>query len=410
MFHEEKKVDIKSPDSWQSWYRLLIAFLIATVGNAGIWAIVVVMPSIESDFLLERSQTSIPYAATMCGYAIGNFTLGKLIDRYGLIKILLIAIAALSASFLLTTETNSLVSFSIIQFIIGVGTGVSFGPLMADISHCFQKYRGIAVSIVASGNYFSGVVWPLVLAGVVENGGWRDAYLTLAISSFAIGFPAALLLRKQKIKIFDPVKNKTNTFSTQKPVINNIRLTFLLGFAGVACCVAMAMPQVHIVSYCFDLGFGTAVGGQMLSVMLAGGVLSRLVFGFILDRLGGIKTVILGSTLQGLALFLFIPFDGLVSLYTVSFVFGLSQGGIVPSYAIVIRELMPKSIAGARIGFVIMCTIIGMALGGWISGWIFEKTGSYQLAFLHGILWNFLNISVMVTVFLKYRNSSTQRA
>ena len=172
----------------------------------------------------------------------------------------------------------------------------------------------------------------------------------------------------------------------------------------------MAMPQVHIVSYCFDLGFGTAVGGQMLSVMLAGGVLSRLVFGFILDRLGGIKTVILGSTLQGLALFLFIPFDGLVSLYTVSFVFGLSQGGIVPSYAIVIRELMPKSIAGARIGFVIMCTIIGMALGGWISGWIFEKTGSYQLAFLHGILWNFLNISVMVTVFLKYRNSSTQRA
>jgi MFS family permease len=168
----------------------------------------------------------------------------------------------------------------------------------------------------------------------------------------------------------------------------------LLCIAGVACCVAMAMPQVHIVAYCGDLGFGAARGAQMLSLMLACGVVSRLVSGWICDRIGGLRTLLLGSLLQGAALTLFLPFDSLVSLYVVSALFGLFQGGIVPSYAIIVREHFPAAEAGARVGTILMCTLFGMALGGWMSGKVFDLTGSYHAAFINGIAWNLLNLSI----------------
>jgi len=168
----------------------------------------------------------------------------------------------------------------------------------------------------------------------------------------------------------------------------------LLSIAGVACCVAMAMPQVHIVAYCGDLGYGAARGAQMLSLMLAFGIVSRLVSGAICDRIGGLSTLLLGSVLQGTALLLFLPFDSLASLFVVSALFGLFQGGIVPSYAIIVREHFPADEAGWRTGTILMATLFGMALGGWMSGKVFDLTGSYHAAFLNGIAWNLLNLSI----------------
>ncbi len=166
--------------------------------------------------------------------------------------------------------------------------------------------------------------------------------------------------------------------------------------AGVACCVAMAMPQVHLVAYCGDLGYGAARGAQMLSLMLACGIVSRLTFGVICDRIGGLRTLLLGSVLQGVALLLFLPFDSLVSLYVISALFGLFQGGIIPAYAIIVREHFSPAEAGARVGVVLTATLLGMALGGWMSGVIFDFTGSYDAAFVNGIAWNLLNVTIAV--------------
>jgi MFS family permease len=160
----------------------------------------------------------------------------------------------------------------------------------------------------------------------------------------------------------------------------------------------MSMPQVHIVAYCADLGYGPARGAEMLSMMLGFGVISRLASGFIADRIGGLATLIAGSFLQMLALILYIPFDGLVSLYVVSALFGLSQGGIVPSYALIIRDHFPAREAGARISMVLTATVFGMALGGWLSGEIYDWTGSYQAAFLNGIAWNVLNLGIALWI------------
>ena len=164
----------------------------------------------------------------------------------------------------------------------------------------------------------------------------------------------------------------------------------------------MSMPQVHLVSYCVDLGYGAMAGSQMLSLMLFGGTLSRLLFGFITDKIGGLKTLFIGSSLQCFSLFFYIPFDGLISLYIVSLIFGLSQGGIIPSYAIIIREYTTSKEVGTKIGFVIMITIFGMALGGWMSGKIFDLFESYHIAFLNGILWNLINISIVIYLLILF--------
>jgi MFS family permease len=180
----------------------------------------------------------------------------------------------------------------------------------------------------------------------------------------------------------------------------------LLSVAGVACCVAMSMPQVHIVAYCADLGYGAARGAEMLSLMLACGIVSRLISGMICDRIGGLRTLLLGSVLQGIALVLFLPFDGLVPLYVISALFGLFQGGIVPSYAIIVREYFAPATAGAKVGTVIMCTMLGMALGGWMSGKVFDLTGSYHAAFINGVVWNLLNFGIVFFLMQRIRRNA----
>jgi MFS family permease len=187
-------------------------------------------------------------------------------------------------------------------------------------------------------------------------------------------------------------------------------LQVLLVIAGFGCCMAMSMPQVHIVAYCMDLGYGVAHGADMLSIMLAAGVVSRLASGFLADRIGAVKTLLIGSVLQCLSLLFYIPFDGLASLYVVSLVFGLSQGGIVPCYAIIVRDYMPAKEAGQRVGIVMMATIFGMAVGGWMSGWIYDLTGSYAAAFLNGIAWNLVNLAAILVLMGKARRSAMAMA
>ena len=388
-------------DSSYSWLRLAISLMIAIVGNAGMWVIILVLPSVQSEFGVDRASASLPFTLTMLGFALGNFYMGKLADRYNLSTVLLFSSILLASCFIFAAQSNSILSLAVIQFVIGFGTGASFGPIIADTSIWFLKKRGIAVALAASGNYLSGVVWPIFTKDLLLNYGWRTVYLVLAIAAVLIMAPLSLAL-KRKISAestrADDLISQNKAQSTQ---LSPKSLQLFLGLAGLGCCVAMSMPQVHIVAFCVDLGFGSTVGGNMLSLMLAGGIVSRIVSGFLADKIGGLKTLLIGSSLQCVALFLYLPFNGLVSLYLVSLVFGLSQGGIVPSYAIIVREHMPAKEAGARVGFVLMMTIIGMALGGWMSGWIYDLSGSYKLAFWNGILWNLLNLVIIFSLLPK---------
>ncbi len=391
-------------DGPYSWLRLAISVLAGTVVSVGMWAVILVLPEVQAEFGVGRGDASLSYTATMLGFALGNLMLGRFVDRFGLSTVLIAAALALAAGFGLAAVATNVWQFAALQgLLIGTGASAGFGPLIADVSHWFRRRRGIAVAAAASGNYLAGAIWPLALRGVIAEDGWRAAYLVIAAVCLVVVVPLALLLRR-RIPVTQmaagapggPAVPLDSGFSPRA-------LQWLLALAGVGCCVAMSMPQVHIVAYCADLGYGVAVGAEMLAVMLGAGIISRLVSGLLADVIGGVRTLLIGSVLQGFALLLYLPFDGLTSLYVVSLLFGLSQGGIVPSYAIIVREYLPAAEAGRRIGFVIMATIIGMALGGWMSGWIYDLTGSYQMAFLNGIAWNALNVMIVVVILLRTR-------
>jgi MFS family permease len=383
-------------DSSYSWGRLALTLAIATVANVGMWAIIVVMPAVEAEFGTGRAEASLPYTLTMIGFAVGNFAIGRAVDRWGVTRVLVACGLGIAAGYGLAILSTSILMLSMAQLVVGFFTAVGFGPLIADISHWFIKRRGIAVALVASGNYISGAFWPIILAGYLAEDGWRMVYVILAGATLVVVVPLAFALRRRVPEEAYVQAQAVSDLRARSVGLSPRALAWLLGLAGVGCCVAMSMPQVHIVSYCVDLGYGPAVGAEMLALMLMGGVASRIVSGLLADRLGGVTTLLIGSVLQCIALVLYLPSDALISLYVVSLVFGLSQGGIVPSYAVIVREYMPAREAGARVGFVLMATIMGMALGGWMSGWIYDVTGSYQMAFWNGIAWNGMNIAIML--------------
>ena len=278
------------------------------------------------------------------------------------------------------------------------GSSAGFSPLLADTSLWWVKRRGIAVAVCASGNYLGGAIWPPIVQHFVESSGWRNTYVGMGIvCGLTMALFALAMRRRPPIVAHATASPTAQSVDPGKPFgLATAPALGLLMLAGLSCCVAMSMPQVHIVAYCGDLGYGAARGAEMLSLMLGFGIVSRLVSGWICDRIGGLRTLLLGSSLQGVALLLFLPFDGLVPLYVISGLFGLFQGGIVPSYAIIVREHFPAREAGWRVGAVIMCTLFGMALGGWMSGKVFDLTGSYKAAFVNGMAWNAVNFAIVV--------------
>jgi len=383
-------------DGQYAWFRLGISILLATIGCAGMWIVVVVMPDVQAEFGIDRAQASLPFTATMLGFAAGSVIVGRAIDKVGYFLPALVSSLILGAGLILASLSTTSWQFVVAHgALVGIGTSAMFGPLIADISHWFSRRRGFAVTAAASGNYLSGALWPIIMPPLMAEFGWRGAYAAIGVFCLLTMIPLLLLLRRRidyRLAMTSASRPRTTPVATMSPRT----LQALLVIAGFGCCMAMSMPQVHIVAYCMDLGYGVARGSEMLSLMLVGGVVSRLVSGIVADRIGGIRTLLIGSVLQGLALLAYIPFDGLTSLYVVSLIFGLSQGGIVPCYAIIIREYLPPAEAGQRIGMVMMATIIGMSVGGWMTGWIYVQTGSYTVAFLNGIAWNLVNITAIL--------------
>jgi MFS family permease len=335
---------------------------------------------------------------TMIGFGLGGIVMGRLSDRLGIIPPVAGGAVCLGLGYTLASQATGLWQFVLAQgLFVGVAGSATFAPLIADTSLWFTRRRGLAVAIIASGSYLAGTVWPPVVQYFIDSQGWREAYLIIALFCVTTMLPLTLALRRRSPLIEGTAATTHGPARSRRPLgMSPAALQTLLIVAGLSCCVAMSMPQVHIVAYSGDLGHGAAHGARMLSVMLGFGIVSRLTWGWVCDRIGGRRTLLLGSSLQALALLLFLPFGGLGSLYTLSALFGLAQGGIVPAYAVIIREFFPPEEAGVRVGTVLMATVFGMALGGWMSGVIFDLTGSYQAAFLNGILWNLLNLGIAV--------------
>lgn len=397
-------MSIVHSDSRASWVRLAICMALSTIGGVAMWSVVVVLPAIQADFGVTRGEASLSYTAVMLGFAVGSVVIGRWTDRVGVRGPAITASVMMAAGYVLAGSATTLWQFGLVHFLLVamLGAAMTFGPLMAHVSLWFDRRRGIAVSLCASGNYVAGTIWPPILQHFTETVGWRPTYIGVGVFCGVTMLPLALMLRGQPPAIatgFGQVSASSRSLGLSPNV-----LQVLLIVAGLACCIAMATPQVHIVAYCADLGYGAARGASMLAVMLGFGIISRIGSGWLADRIGGLRTLLLGSVLQGAALLLYTQFDGLGALYVISALFGLFQGGIIPSYAVVVREFYPAREAGARVGMVLLATMFGMALGGWLAGAVDDWSGSYRAAFAHGVLWNAVNVALVLMLLLRQRS------
>jgi MFS family permease len=389
--------EVESPFAW---LRLAAAVMLGSIGTVGMWSVPVVLPVVQVDFGVARADASLPFTLAMLGFAFGGVLMGRLADRFGVAAPVACGALALGLGYIGAGSAGSLMLFALMHVLIGLGTSATFGPIMADASRWFTRRRGIAVALAGCGNYLGGAIWPPVLQHSMASNGWRATLVGVGIFCTLAMLPLLAIFARRA-----PVEEPTPPIGVaaigSRVGLSPAALQLLLCVAGLACCVAMAMPQVHIVAYCGDLGYGIARGAEMLSLMLGFGLVSRIGSGLVADRIGGAATLLLGSALQGVALFLYLWFDGLASLYVISALFGLFQGGIVPMYAILVREYFSPREAGTRLGIVLMATLIGMALGGWMSGVIFDLTGSYRAAFLNGLAWNLINVSIMLWLIMR---------
>ncbi|MEA2872260.1 MAG: hypothetical protein QOH67_2236 [Hyphomicrobiales bacterium] len=388
-------------DSTYAWIRLFVALVLGTIGSVGMWSYVVALPPVQADFGILRNLASLPYTMAMIGFAFGGVAMGRLADRYGIVVPAIAGTLLTAVGFLGAGYAPNIWVLSAAHVVIGVGCSGTFGPIVSDMSHWFRKRRGIAIGIASCGNYAAGAIWPPIVQHFIIADGWRAAHIGIAVFCLVTMIPLALMLRRPSPVEHVDVSGAGSARGTLGLKPNTLQA--LLAVAGISCCVAMAMPQVHIVAYCSDLGYGVARGAEMLSLMLALGLIARVVSGSIADRIGGLAALLIGSGLQAFALLLYLGFNGLTSLYVVSALFGLFQGGIIPMYAVIVREYFPPKDAGVRTGVALMFALFGMALGGWMSGAIFDLTGSYRAAFANGFLWNLLNIAIIGWLLIRSR-------
>ena len=378
--------------------RLITALVLVTMGGAAMYAVIVALKPASFEFEVSRGLASVPYMMLMLTGGGGGVIMGRLADRFGVLVPVLIGCVGLPGGMAGAAFAEEFWQFCAALGILSglLGTSAVFAPIAADISLWFTRRRGLAVAIVVTGTYFAGALWPPIVQSSIDARGWRETYVIVAIVMAATMLPLATVLYRKPAALIAAQTAHAWTGARRPLGIAPGTLQCLICVAGLGCCVAMAMPQVHIVAHISDLGYAAQRGAEMLSLMLGTGIVSRIGSGFISDRIGGLRTLLLGSVLQALAIVAFLGADTLTLLYVVSAVFGLSQGGIVPSYTIIIRTFFPAHEAGRRVGWAMLFTFAGMALGGWMAGALYDLTGSYTASFINAIAFNVLNAAIVV--------------
>ena len=383
--------------------RLTTALALMTLGCSAMYAGVMVLEPLALELGTGRGNSSLIYGSFMIGFALGGVFMGRLADRMGIMIPALIGSLALPAGFYLAAHASSILEICLaFSLLCGfLGSSFSMAPLIADISHWFNRRRGLAVGIAFSGSYVAGAIWPPILQRMFDAQGWRESFIDLALLTLILMALLSLMLYPRPPTTEQlPTAGSANSNLT-KSSISAGTLQSLICLAGFGCCVAMAMPQIHIVPYVMDLGHPAIRGAEMLGLMLGFGVISRVGSGWLSDRIGGLATLLLGSALQLAVLIAFLTGNSLVFLYGISIAFGLSQGGIVPSYTIILRAFFPPKQAGWRISTSFLFTVAGMAFGGWIAGLLYDLTGSYTVSFLNAIGFNILNLWIAASLIKK---------
>jgi MFS family permease len=388
------------PDSIEnrsSWAAVAITTAILAISYGAPLLVVVGLKPITSALGTERSVVALAGALVWVGTGMGGIVMGWVADRIGVRST--VVFGALMAALGLAVSTTGQVWALFLghAVLIGLlGNSAHFPPLVVYISRWFDRRRGTAVALISSGQYVAGMLWPTVFERAMTQFGWQATMLGYAVVVAAAIVPMALFLQPppQPSRAAAAMGGGRQRRARALGLPANLVQTLLCA-AGFLCCVPMAMPAGHLVAFCTDLGIPAAHGAAMLSVLLGSAFVSRLFWGWLADRIGGLGTLLAGSMCQALAIVAFTATQDEVGLFAISAAYGLGFSGIVPAYVLAVRELFPSAEASWRVPTLLFISMSGMAFGGWFAGALYDHFGFYAPAFAAGALFNVANLVVI---------------
>jgi MFS family permease len=388
---------IETRDSWVVAFTV-VAILAITSGTP--WILVVALKPVAADLCVARNVPALAGSLAVLGAGLGAIAMGPLAERCGVRVVVLIGSAMVCAG--LATASSGGVWSLCIGYGLMVGllgnAGINL-PLLVHVSRWFDRHRGSALALVASGQYIGGTVWPALLARGLNFWGWRHTMLSFGVLQFALVSSLVVLLRTH-LSARLRARGVLAGPRPGAPVLGmppNRALT-LLSVASFLCCIPMALPTTHLVALCTDLGLAPMRGVAILSALQLSAFASRQFWGWLSDRIGGLRSVLAGSICQVLAIAALLATQDEVGLFTAAMAFGLGFAGIIPAYAMTVRELFPAAEAGWRLPCVSLGGTLGMAGGAWLGGGIYDTFGSYAPAFALGVAFNLLNIVLLITL------------
>jgi MFS family permease len=386
----------KSVESRASWIAAGVTLAILSISYGAPLIVVVGLKPIAAALGADRSVVALAGSLTWLGTGAGGILAGRIADRVGVRRTAIFG-AVLAAFGLALSASGTLWALEIGHgVLIGLlGSGALYPPLVVYVSRWFDRRRGTALALISSGQYIAGVVWPSLFERGIAAFGWQAVMLGFAALLCAAIVPLTLLLRPvPPAAAADGAVARARAEARALP-LSAAKVQLLMCMANFLCCVPMAMPSAHLVAFCSDVGIAPAQGAAMLSVLLGCAFVSRQFWGWVADRVGGLRTVFAASACQALAIAAFALTRNEAGLFAVSAAFGLGFSGIIPAYVLAIRELFPSSEAAWRVPMQLLSGMSGMAFGGWFAGALYDRLGFYAPAFAAGALFNLANLAAI---------------
>jgi MFS family permease len=394
-----------SVETRTSWVVATAALIVLSVSYGAPLTTVVALKPIAEEFGAARSAAALAVSLTFIGAGCGGIAMGWLAERIGVRAVVMFGGTMIAAGLTLASLGGLMQLYVSSFLLVGLlGAAGMFAPLMTYVSRWFDVRRGTAIALISAGQYVAGALWPLVFQLGIDTIGWRHTMLAYAVFVVVIILPlAAIYLRRP------PDAAALGGMHAEpragEPVLGlppNLVLA-ALAFATFCCCVTMSMPMAHMVAFCSDIGIAPTQGAAMLSVLLVSAFFARQFWGWLADRVGGLRTILMASAAKAAAMTGFLLTQDEIGLFTISAVFGFGFGGLIPGYVLAVRELFPASEASWRIPTMLFPGSFGMAVGGWLAGVMYDRFAFYTPAFAVGVLFNLLNLAVVGALVVRHR-------
>lgn len=392
-------------DGGYAWVVLGISALLMGLGGIALFSIGVFLKPMAAEFGWTRGEIAFAYTLGSVLSGVGGVVMGVLADKMPLRPLVLVGMLAVGGGLLLLPGIDRLWQFYAIYgpLLGGIGMAALATPVLSNVGFWFDKHRGMALGAALAGQSVGGALGPVILRHIISIEGWRNAYQFLGVGILVLTLPLTLLIRDAPGKKQAQIKPLTPSPKTL--AVSPGAYTAVLSFAIVLCCITMSIPIVHLVALATDQGIAPETGAQILGVMMVASIIGRVGIGKVADMIGGFRALLLAQGAQTVMIFWFTQMHTPAGLYVIAVLFGLGYGGVIPAYAIILREVMPDHIQGRSLGIVFLFGFIGMGLGGYLGGVLYDLTGSYTLAYLTGTL---TGIAQLIVITLLYRTTQAR--